>query len=142
MVSRFIGRVILTVGGKSVDVEALLDTGATRSFVYVGVAEKLGYTRFDKPREVLLATRDGKAYFVGELVARVIIEGFELPLSHVFGVVGGLRYPVIIGMDIMEPYEIALDVKTAKAFFKRFPTNPRNSMAVLLTPGSKPSVIS
>jgi predicted aspartyl protease len=121
MVSLFIGRVTLTVGGKSVEVEALLDTGATRSFVDVGVAEKLSYTRFDKPREVLLATRDSKAYFVGELVARVIIEGFELPLSHVFGVVSGLRYPVIIGMDIMEPYEIALDVKTGKAFFKRFP---------------------
>ena len=66
----------------------------------------------------------------------------ELPLSHVFGVVSELRYPVIIGMDIMEPYEIALDVKTGKAFFKRFPTNPRNSMAVLPTPGFKPSVIS
>jgi len=121
MVSRFIGRVTITVGGWSVEVEALLDTGATRSFVDVGVAEKLGYTRFDKPREVLLATRDSKAYFVGELVARVIIEGFKLPLSHVFGVVSELRYPVIIGMDIMEPYEIALDVKTGKAFFKRFP---------------------
>jgi hypothetical protein len=24
-------------------------------------------------------------------------------------------------MDIMEPYEIALDVKTGKVFFKRFP---------------------
>jgi predicted aspartyl protease len=121
MVSRFIGRVTLTVGGRSVDVEALLDTGATRSFVDVGVAEKLGYTRFDKPREVLLATRDIKAYFIGELVARVTIESFELPLSHVFGVISGLRYPIIIGMDIMEPYEIALDVKTGKVFFKRFP---------------------
>lgn len=121
MVSRFIGRVTITVGGWSVEVEALLDTGATRSFVDVGVAEKLGYTRFDKPREVLLATRDSKAYFVGELVARVIIEGFKLPLSHVFGVVSELRYPVIIGIDIMEPYEIALDVKTGKVFFKRFP---------------------
>jgi predicted aspartyl protease len=89
--------------------------------VDVGVAEKLGYTRFDKPREVLLATRDSKAYFVGELVVRVIIEGFELPLSHVFGVISGLRYPAVIGMDIMEPYEIALDVKTGKVFFKRFP---------------------
>jgi predicted aspartyl protease len=122
VVSSIIGRVTLTVGGWSVDVEALFDTGATRSFVNVGVAEKLGYTRFDKPREVLLATRDSKAYFVGELVARVTIEGFELPLSHVFGVISGLRYPVIIGLDIMEPYEIALDVKTGKAFFKRFPS--------------------
>jgi len=121
VVSRIIGRVTLTVGGRSVEVEALFDTSATRSFVNVDVAEKLGYTRFDKPKEVPLATRNSKTYFVGELVARVTIEGFELPLSHVFGVISGLRYPVIIGMDIMEPYEIALDVKTGKAFFKRFP---------------------
>jgi predicted aspartyl protease len=120
MVSCIIGRVTLTVGGRSVEVEAFFRY-TTRSFVNVGVAEKLGYTRFDKPREVLLATRDSKTYFVGELVARVTIEGFELPLSHVFGVVSGLRYPAVIGMDIMEPYEIVLDVKAGKVFFRRFP---------------------
>ena len=74
-----------------------------------------------KPREVLLATRGSKAYFVGELVARVTIEGLELPLSHVFGVISGLRHPVIVSVDVMEPYEIALDVKTGKVFFRRFP---------------------
>ncbi len=47
MVSHIMGRVTLTVGGRSVEVEALFDTGATRSFVDVGVVEKLGYTRFD-----------------------------------------------------------------------------------------------
>jgi predicted aspartyl protease len=103
VVSRIIGRVTLTVGGRSVDVEALFDTGATRSFVDVGVAEKLSYTRFDKPREVLLAIGDSKAYFVEELVARVTIEGFELPLSHVFGVISGLRYPAVIGMVLWSP---------------------------------------
>ena len=45
----------------------------------------------------------------------------ELPLSHVFGVVSGLRYPAVIGMDIMEPYGIVLDVKIGKVFFRRFP---------------------
>jgi predicted aspartyl protease len=121
MISRIMGRVTLTVGGRSVEVEALFDTGATRSFVDVGVVEKLGYTRFDKLREVLLATRGSKVCFVGELVARVTIEGFELPLSHVFGVISGLRYPAVIGMDIMEPYGIVLDVKAGKVFFRRFP---------------------
>ncbi len=67
MVPRIIGRVTLTVGGRSVEVETLFDTGATRSFVNVGVAEKLGHTRFDKPREVLLATRGSKACFVESL---------------------------------------------------------------------------
>jgi hypothetical protein len=35
--------------------------------VGVGVVEKLGYTRFDKLREVLLATRGSKACFVESL---------------------------------------------------------------------------
>jgi hypothetical protein len=71
--------------------------------VDVGVAEKLGYTRFNKPKEVLLATRDSKAHFVGELVARVTIESFELPSSHVSRVISGLRYPAAIGMDMTPP---------------------------------------
>ena len=41
VVSRIIGRVTLTVGGRSVEVEALFDTGATRSFVDVGVADQV-----------------------------------------------------------------------------------------------------
>ncbi|MFZ8793668.1 MAG: hypothetical protein ACO2O2_07280 [Acidilobaceae archaeon] len=45
----------------------------------------------------------------------------ELPLSHVFGVISGLRYPAIIGMNIIEPYEIVLDVKIGEVFFRRFP---------------------
>jgi len=67
VISRIIGRVTLTVGGRSVEVEALFDRGVTRSFVDVGVAEKLGYTRFDKPREVLLATRGSRAYLLESL---------------------------------------------------------------------------
>ncbi len=74
-----------------------------------------------KPREALLAARGSKACSVGELAARVTIEGFELPSSHVFGVVRELRYTAVIGMDIMEPYGIVLDVKAGKVFFRRFP---------------------
>ena len=52
---------------------------------------------------LLLTTKGSKAYFVGELVARVTVESFELPLSHVLGVVSGFRHPVIIGTDVMSP---------------------------------------
>jgi hypothetical protein len=38
-------------------------------------------------------------------VARVTVEGFELPLSHVLGVVSGFRHPVIIGTDVMSPVD-------------------------------------
>jgi len=90
MVTRLIGKVILRAGGGVVEAEALFDTGATKSFVDVSMAEKLGYIKYDR-KEVLLAIKDIKAHVVGELTARVVIEGFELPLSHVFGVVEGPR---------------------------------------------------
>ncbi|KPV62601.1 MAG: hypothetical protein AOA65_1728 [Candidatus Bathyarchaeota archaeon BA1] len=85
------------------------------------VAEKLGYSKYDEPKEVLLATKDKTALIVGELVARVTMLGCELPLSHVFGVIENLSCDVIIGMDLMEPYEVEVDVKEGKARFKRFP---------------------
>ena len=42
-------------------------------------------------------------------------------LSHVFGVVEGLSHDIIIGMDVMEPYEIVVDTKEGKALFRKFP---------------------
>ena len=121
MVRRVIDGVSLNVQGKSVKAEAIFDTGATRSFVSLEVAEKLGYSKYDEPKEVLLATKDKTALIVGELVARVTMLGCELPLSHVFGVIENLSCDVIIGMDLMEPYEVEVDVKEGKARFKRFP---------------------
>lgn len=84
-------------------------------------AEKLGYVRYRKPKEVLLATKDKKASMVGELISRVTILGYELPLSHVFGVIEELNHDLIIGMDLMEPYEILIDAKEGRVSFKKFP---------------------
>jgi hypothetical protein len=121
MARRVLSRVRLTVQDRQVDAEAIFDTGSTRSFVSLPLAEKLGYMRYDKPKEVLLATKDKKASMVGELAARVAILGYELPLSHVFGVIEGLNHDIVIGMDIMEPYEILVDAKGGRVSYKRFP---------------------
>jgi len=121
MVRRVLSKVGLTVQGKGIDVEAIFDTGSTRSFVSLQLAEKLGYVRYDRPKEVLLAIKDKKASMTGELIARVTILGYELPLSHVFGVIEALNHDTIIGMDMMEPYEILVDAKEGKVSFKRFP---------------------
>jgi len=121
MVIRVLSKVGLTVQGKGIDIEAVFDTGATRSFVSLLLAEKLGYVRYDRPKEIFLATKDKKASMVGELIARVTILGYELPLSHVFGVVEALNHDTIIGMDMMEPYEILVDAKEGKVSFKKFP---------------------
>ncbi len=121
MARRVVNEVGLTVQGKRINVKAIFDTGATRSFVSLELAEKLGYIRYDKPIEVLLATKEKKASMVGELIARVKTLGYELPLSHVFGVIEQLNHDTIMGMDIMEPYEIVVDTKGGKASFKKFP---------------------
>jgi len=121
MARSVLSKVGLTVQGKGIDAEAIFDTGATRSFVSLQLAENSGYVRYDRPREVLLATKDKRALMVGELIARVTILGYELPLSHVFGVIEALNQDVVIGMDLMEPYEILVDAKEGRVSFKRFP---------------------
>jgi len=121
MARRVLSKVGLAVQGKGIGVEGIFDAGATRSFVSLQLAEKLGYVRYDVPREVLPTTKDKKALMAGELIARVTILGYELPLSHVFGVIEGLNQDTIIGMDVMEPYEILVDAKEGKVSFKRFP---------------------
>jgi len=121
MTRRVVGKVGLALREKGMDVEAIFDTGATRSFVSLELAKKLEYTRYGKPREVLLAAKDKKANMVGELISRVTILEYELPLSHVFGVIEELNHDLIIGMDLMEPYEIVVDAKEGKVSFKKFP---------------------
>lgn len=121
MVRRVTSDIVLVVQKRRVEIEALFDTGATRSFVSRELAEKLGYTRYEEPKEVLLAVKDKKAFIIGELVSRVQILGYELPLSHVFGVLEELSHDVVVGMDLMEPYEIIVDAKEGKISFKKFP---------------------
>jgi len=121
MVIRLVSKVTLITNSKSIECNALFDTGATKSFVDANVAEKLDYMKYKESKTVLLATKDSKAEVIGEVIARIIIEGVELPLRHVFGVIKNLRHPVIIGMDIIEPYEIVLDVKEGKVKFRKYP---------------------
>jgi len=121
MAVRVLGRVTLLGSKGCVEEVALFDTGASKSFVDISAADKLGYVRYEAPREVLLAVKNYKAFIVGEVTAGVIVEGVKLPIGHVFGVIENLRHPVVIGMDIMEPYEIYIDVKEGKPKFKRVP---------------------
>jgi hypothetical protein len=58
---------------------------------------------------------------VGELIGRATLLGYDLPLSHVFGVIKELSHDITVGMDLMEPYEIVVDSKECGASFKRFP---------------------
>jgi len=118
---KVVGRVELRTEARGVEAEALFDTGATKSYVSSRLADKLGYVKYREPKKVVLAVEGMEGLVVGYLVARVVIEGCELPLEHAFGVVEGLRHDVVIGTDIMGPYDIELDVKEGRARFKRFP---------------------
>ena len=121
MARKVVGRVELRTEARSVEAEALFDTGATKSYVSSRVADELGYVKYREPKRVVLAVEGMEGLVVGYLAARVVIEGCELPLEHAFGVVEGLRHDVVIGTDIMEPYDIELDVKEGRARFRRFP---------------------
>jgi len=121
MARRVIGKVELYVEGEHAEVGALFDAGATKSYVSFRLAERMGYSKYAEPKETLLAVENKTAYVVGDLLARVLVNGCELPVRHAFGVIDGLRHDVIIGMDLMEPYEVVLDVKEGKVGFKRYP---------------------
>jgi predicted aspartyl protease len=118
---RVVGRVELRTEAGGVEAEALFDTGATKSFVSSRLADELGYVKYREPKKVMLAVEGMEGPVVGYLVARVVIDGCELPLEHAFGVVDGLRHDAVIGMDVMEPYDVELDVKEGRARLRRVP---------------------
>jgi len=121
MAGRIVGKVGLRTEAKSVNVESLLDTGATKSYISARLADELEYVKYREPRKAMLAVENMEALVIGYLTAGVMINGCELPLEHTFGVVEGLRRDAVIGMDIMEPYDIELDVKEGRAKFRKFP---------------------
>ena len=116
---KVIDKIRLFKNDKCVEVEALFDTGAGKSYVSKRVAEVLGYERYEKPREVQLAVKNFKAKVIGYLVAHVEIAGYVLPEVEVFGVIEDLVRDVIIGLNIIEPYEIVLERDRVR--FKRIP---------------------
>lgn len=121
MARQIIGKVGLKVNEKLMEFNALFDTGATKSHVSLTTAEEMGYVKDKEPKDVLLAVKGRKAHVLGYLTARVLVNKCELPIEHTFGVVEGLRNDVIVGMDIIEPYELALDIKDGRVKFKKYP---------------------
>jgi len=113
------GKIKLIKDGKVINIEALFDTGAGKSYVDKKIAEFLGYEKYEKPVYIDLAIKNSKAKVIGYLVARVEIEGYLLPEVEVFGVIDGLIKDAIIGLNIIEPYEIILEKD--KVRFRRIP---------------------
>ena len=95
---------------KCVEVEALFDTGSARSYLAEHIACELGYELYDKPRRVPLAVKGGFAEVIGYVPAvEIEIAGYRLPERETLGVIKDLLADAIIGVNIMEPYQIILE---------------------------------
>ena len=81
MARTVVSKVGVALRERGIDVESILDMGATRSFVSLELAEKPGYIRYEKRKEVLLAAKDKKAHMVGELMSMGTMLEYELILS-------------------------------------------------------------
>ncbi len=104
---------------RSVEVEALFDTGSAKSYLAERVAVKLGYEPYPKPVKVPLAVEDYLAEVVGDLPVYLEIAGYRLPERELLGVIRKLRVEAVIGVNIMEPYEIILEKD--RVAFRRTP---------------------
>jgi predicted aspartyl protease len=122
MARQIVDEVVLCTKERCKKVEALFDTGAVHSYVSDKVAEELGYERYKTPRLIPLAVEKREGEEIGEIPGvRVTIGGCEMPHSHTFGVLRGLRHEAVIGMDIMEPYQIRLDHEKGKPYLEKCP---------------------
>ncbi len=102
-------RVKLYKDDKSIEVEALFNSGSARSYVSDRVAEKIGYEPYPRPIKVYLAVEGYEAEVIGYITAFLEIADYVLPELEILGVIKGLRVDAIIGVNVMEPYQIILE---------------------------------
>lgn len=119
---KVLDRVRMYKNDKFLDVNALFNTGSAKSYVAERVAKGLGYKQYDKPRKVPLAVENYEAEVIGGLTCFLEIAGYRLPIEETLGVIKDLRVDVIIGIDIIELYEIALE--RDRITLKRVPPMP------------------
>ena len=92
--------------GKVIDVSALFDTGSGKSYLSESIAEKLGYEKYPEPIKIPLAFKGKEAEVIGRLHAYIEIAGYKLPEEETIGVIKDLATEAIIGLNIIEPYNI------------------------------------
>ena len=94
---------------KVLDVSALFDTGSGKSHLSESVAEKVGYEKYPEPIRVPLAVKEKEAELIGRLHAYIKIARYRLPEEETIGVVKDLIADAIIGLNIIEAYNIILE---------------------------------
>jgi len=120
--TRVYGKVKIHGIGGSVEVKALFDTGAGKSYLSDRLGSRIGYEKYSEPKEVALAVENATAKVIGFVSAADIeVEGYPLPEKETIGVIEGLREEAIIGLNLIEAYNIVLDTKEGKVGMKEFP---------------------
>ena len=104
---------------KYLEVVALFDTGSGRSYLNDKVAEKLGYEKYPEPLKVPLAVEGKEAEVIGRSHCYLEIARYKLPEEETVGVIKDLREEAIVGLNIIEPYNIILE--KVKIRFKEYP---------------------
>lgn len=117
--------VVTLDGGRVKKLVSLFDMGARLTYIARSSADKLGFTRYRAPREIQLAVRGGKGKIVGEISLKFKISGQEMPLPIQTYVVDDLAEDLIIGTNLMEAFDVALDLKKGRAVLTRVPPEVR-----------------
>jgi predicted aspartyl protease len=94
------------------DVKTLFDTGASFTVVKKEVAEKIGQILPTNIKEVTLADGKTKLKVLGYIPISMILEGS--PIDDIAYVIEELAEELIIGIKVMEFYDVKLDPSTNK----------------------------
>jgi len=94
------------------DVKVLFDTGASFTVIRRDVAEKIGHILPTDVREVTLADGKTKLRVLGYIPISTVLEGS--PIDDIAYVIEELAEELIVGVKVMEFYDIKLDPSTNK----------------------------
>lgn len=95
-----------------VEVKALFDTGASFTVIRRDIAEDVGDILPTGVKEVTLVNGETKLKVLGCILISTILE--ESPIDDVAYVIEKLAEPLIVGVKVMEFYNIKLDPSTNK----------------------------
>jgi predicted aspartyl protease len=98
-------------------VKALFDTGASFTVVRRDVAEKIGHILPTDVREVTLADGKTKLKVLGYIPISTVLEGS--PIDDIAYVIEELAEELIVGVRVMEFYDIKLDPSTNRIIVGR-----------------------
>ena len=115
------GKLTLRNGEKQVEMTALFDTGSTLTYINETVAEKIGFNPYAKPKTVLLAVLEKEAEVLGDVTVSLEIDGCLMPRRETLEVIRDLRLDAIVGLDIIEKYDIVLDTKNGRVKLRNYP---------------------